>query len=144
MNGQETITLDDYYEYVMEKGLLLTKDHAKRWSNGVLKTLGTALDRRTKKALAKALPEELGESLTSVFWLAHFRDPNQSTVEFCSRVARRSGNSNGEFALHPTIAVFSGVRSLIDNDLDERVSKSLSPQLSELWGQANYELLTVQ
>ncbi len=136
-------TLDVYYEHIMKSGYLLTEKHAKRWSAGVLKTLGTSLDRRTKKALAKALPEELGDSLGAVFWLVHFRDPNQTSAEFCGRVARRSGNSDGEFALHPTVAVFGGVKSLIDDDLSDRVAQSLSPQMRELWNQAEYDQIAI-
>jgi uncharacterized protein (DUF2267 family) len=138
MNEYEAITLDEYFDFVMNAGLLLSLEHAERWSTGVLKTLGTALNRRTKKALAKALPEELADSLNGVFWLIHFRDPNQTAEEFCGRVARRSGNSNGEFAVHPTVAVFAGVKNLVDEELIDRVAQNLSPQVRNLWEQAEY------
>ncbi len=144
MSDHETNTLDVYYEHIMKSGFLLSEIHAKRWSAGVLKTLGTSLDRGTKKALAKALPEELGDSLRAVFWLVHFRDPNQTMTEFCGRVARRSGNSDSEFALHPTVAVFGGVRSLIDDSLSNRVAQSLSPQIREHWNQAEYDRIAIQ
>lgn len=136
MSGTNDNTMDFYYQNIITTGHLLSDVHARRWSEGVLKTLGTSLDRRTKRALAKALPKGLAESLTSVFWLLHFRDPNQTRSEFCTRVARRSGNSNGEFAVYPTLAVFAGLKNLIDDNLTERVSNSLSPEVRDLWDQA--------
>ena len=135
-----TETIEDrlkpYYEYIKAEGKLRTLDHAQIWSDGVLKTFGTALDRGTKKALAKKLPKELADSLTSVFWLLHFRDPNQTSEEFLQRAARRSGNSNWEFARYPTQAVFGGLRMFTNADLNEEISRSLSPELRQLWQQA--------
>ena len=128
--------LDAYYEHVMTAGKLRTLDHARIWSDGVLKTLGSALDRGTKKTLAKELPKELSEPLTSVFWLLHFRDPNQPVEDFLQRAARRSGNSDGEFARNPTQAVFGGLKMFIDSDLNEKVARTLSPELRQLWEQA--------
>lgn len=128
--------LESYYEFIEREGNLRTVEHARRWSDGVLRTLGTALDGKTKRDLAKALPEELASSLKDVFWLLHFRDPNLSCQEFLQRAARRSGNSNGEFAIHPTMAVFSGVKSFINSDLQQRVADSLSPEIRECWQQA--------
>jgi uncharacterized protein (DUF2267 family) len=129
--------LKGYYEYIMAEGKLRTLNHARTWSDGVLKTLGTALDRGTKKSLSNQLPEELSDSLTGVFWLMHFRDPNQTSAEFLQRVARRSGNSDGEFARYPTQAVFGGLKMFIDNDLNEKIAQTLSPELRQLWQQAN-------
>lgn len=128
--------LKTYYDHVMVAGKLRTLDHAKTWSDGVLKTFGTVLDRGTKKALAKRLPRELADSLSSVFWLMHFRDPNQSSEEFLQRAARRSGNSDGEFARYPTQAVFSGLKMFTDDDLNEKVAQTLSPELRQLWLQS--------
>jgi len=128
--------LDSYYEYVRQAGNLRTVQHAQRWSDGVLRTFGTALDRKTKRALAKALPDELATSVKNVFWLLHFRDPNLSRKEFLQQAARRSGNSSSEFAAYPTLAVFSGIRQFIDPDLQSRVADSLAPELSEYWEQA--------
>ena len=128
--------LKTYYEHVMVAGKLRTLDHAKTWSDGVLKTFGIALDRGTKKALANRLPKELADSLTNVFWLLHFRDPNQSSEEFLQRAARRSGNSDAEFARYPTQAVFGGLQIFIDDDLDERIAQTLSPKLRQLWQQS--------
>ena len=129
--------LDSYYDYVRHAGRLLTEQHARQWSDGVLRTFGTALDRKTKRNLASALPEELAKSVKDVFWLLHFRDPSLSREEFLQRAARRSGNSNGEFALYPTLAVFSGVRMIIDQELQSQVADSLSPQVRDLWEQAD-------
>jgi uncharacterized protein (DUF2267 family) len=101
-----------------------------------LKTFGLCLDRKTKKALAKSLPGELAESLTAIFWLLHFRDPQISKQEFLMRVARRSGNTDAEFAYYPTLAVFGGIKQFIDSDLEDRVSKALSQEVQELWQEA--------
>ena len=125
-----------YYDDVFKAGKLRTIEHAQRWSQGVLETLGVCLDRSTKRALAKNLPEELAKSLKGVFWLLHFRDPQMSSLEFQQRAARRSGNTDAEFAYFPTLAVFSGIKQYIDSELEDRVSNSLSQEVRELWQKA--------
>lgn len=129
-------TLSNFYRYVQEEGKLLSPEHARRWSDGVLRTLGTVLDRRTKKQLAKAIPEVMTDSLTDVFWLIHFRDPNLSSHEFRQMVARRSGNTDADFARIPTLAVFGGLKQMIDADLERAVADTLAPEIRELWQQA--------
>ncbi len=127
-----------FYDYVFRTGKLRTIDHARRWSNGVLNTFGLCLDRNTKRTLAKSLPQELANSLKGVFWLLHFRDPQMSSDEFLLRAARRSGNTDSEFAYYPTLAVFSGIKHFIDSDLENRVSNALSKEVRELWQKAEY------
>lgn len=129
-------TLTTYYTHVQQTGLLLTESHAKRWSHGVLQTLGTTLDRRTKKALTKALPDELATSLNGVFWLFHFRDNTMPSHEFQRRVGLRCGNSDTTFARHPVLAVFGGVKQIIDTTLQNQIAHTLSPEVSDLWQQA--------
>lgn len=136
MSENSSDQLDSYYDYVKSVGLLRTEKHAKLWSNGVLEMLGTAVNRKTKSELGDALPKELKDSLYGIFWLLHFRDPNQTREEFCERVARRSGNSNAEFAFYPTMAVFGGIKSLINVDLSDQVAQSLSPEVREMWQRA--------
>ena len=128
--------LDDFYQYVLENGKLLTTDHVRRWSDGVLRTLGITLDRGTKKKLAKALPEELASSLTRVFWLLHFRDPNLTREEFLRMAALRSGNTDADFAYHPTLAIFGGLKKIVGNDVQREVADHLAPGISELWEKA--------
>lgn len=128
--------LQEYFEHVQKQGKLLSFELAQRWSSGVLKTLGFHLDGRTKRALAKALPEPLASDLTDVFFLLHFRDPNLSSLEFQKQVARRSGNTNAEFARIPTLAVFSGIQRFTNSDLNQRVAESLSPEVRQLWEQS--------
>lgn len=128
--------LNDYYEYVQERGKLRTVDHAKRWSDGILKTLGINLDRGTKKKLAQALPEELADSLTGVFWLLHFRNEKLSSYEFRRTAARRSGNTDADFARYPILAVFGGVKQMIPADLEREVANDLAPEVRELWQRA--------
>jgi uncharacterized protein (DUF2267 family) len=135
--------LIQYYDIVFSTGKLRTVEHARRWSIGVLETLGISLDRKTKRALAKNLPEELANSLKGVFWLLHFRDPQMSSLEFQQRAARRSGNTDAEFAYFPTLAVFSGIKHYIDSDLEERVSNTLSQEVRELWQKAERIKTTV-
>jgi uncharacterized protein (DUF2267 family) len=134
--------LDQYYAYVLSAGKLRTPAHARRWSDAILKTLGFHLNRKTKRALAKALPKELADALQEVFWLLHFRDPELTLQTFQEQVARRSGNSNAEFAYHPTLAVFAAVKQFTDSDLDRQVAEALSPEVSELWRQAKPEAVT--
>ncbi|MCP4361685.1 MAG: DUF2267 domain-containing protein [Chloroflexi bacterium] len=128
--------LTNYYETVQNLGQLRSSDHAHRWSTAVLKTLGVNLDRKTKKKLANALPEELGDDLTRLFWLAHFRNKNMTRQEFQFEVSKRSGNSDWQFARQPVQAVFHGVKGLVDNNTQNAVSDTLAPELSEMWQEA--------
>lgn len=128
--------LQSYFTQVQTMGSLRTEMHAKRWSTAVLKTLGFNLDGRTKKQLAKALPEELGADVTRVFWLLHFQDKTLSQQEFLNQVSRRSGNTDWQFAKIPTTAVFRSVKKMIDKDLSDAIADSLSPEVSALWKNA--------
>jgi len=131
--------LDNYFETVMTTGKLRSIEHAHLWSDAVLKTLGFHLNRNTKRALAKALPEELADPLKNIFWLLHFRDPELSLKDFQKQAARRSGNSNSEFAYHPVRAVFAELKRFTNSDLDQQVAEALSPEVRELWLQAQAE-----
>jgi uncharacterized protein (DUF2267 family) len=128
--------LNNYYETVQTMGKLRTPEHAQRWSTAVLKVLGVNLDRKTKKKLAKALPEELGDDLKRLFWLVHFRDKNMSQGDFQFEVSKRSGNSDHQFARYPITAVFHGVKDLIDEDTNDAVTHSLAPEISRMWQEA--------
>lgn len=128
--------LNSYYQHVKQSGSLRTHDHAVRWSDATLNMLGVNLDSRTKRALAKALPDDLARSLTRVFWLLHFRNTNLPAKEFQRRVGLRAGNTDWEFARIPVVAVFGGVKRLINQDLQNQVEKTLSPELRQLWQQA--------
>lgn len=132
----ESKQLDDFYNYVQECGKLRTEEHAIRWTDGVLRTLGVNLDRGTKKKLSEALPEELASSLTRVFWLLHFRNPQLTREEFQGMVARRSGNTDADFAHFPTRAVFGGLKRLVDEDLQREVADNLAPDIAALWQEA--------
>ncbi len=128
--------LEDFYQYVQEKGKLQTRRHAERWTDGVLRTLGINLDRGTKKKLASKLPQELADSLTRAFWLLHFRDANLSAEAFQQMVARRSGNTDAEFAYYPILAVFGGLKQFLDDNLGREVADSLAPEIRNLWQNA--------
>lgn len=133
---QDESQLQDYYEFVQEEGNLLSYDLAKRWSTGVLKTLGFHLNGRTKRNLAKVLPKPLADDLKDVFFLLHFRDPQLSSLEFQKQVAMRSGNTNAEFARFPILAVFSGIQRFTNSKLNQRIAESLSPEVRQLWEQS--------
>lgn len=128
--------LRDYYKQVQEQGKLLSYELAQRWSTGVLKTLGFHLNGRTKRNLAKVLPDSLADDLKDVFFLLHFRDPNLSSLEFQKQVARRCGNTDPEFARFPILAVFSAIQRFTNSKLNQRISDSLSPEVRELWEQS--------
>lgn len=125
--------LDSFYAYVEVIGKLRTTDHAKKWTRGTLNMLGVNIDRAVKKELANKLPEELQTWLSGVFWPLFFRDTNITSYEFQNRVARRSGNSDAQFAYFPVKAVFGGLKGLVDNNTADRVAATLSPELKEIW-----------
>jgi uncharacterized protein (DUF2267 family) len=128
--------LNNFYQYVQKKGSLRTPDHAQRWSKATLNILGVNLDGRTKKALAKALPDDLAHALNGIFWLLHFRNTNLPARQFQRRVGLRAGNSDWEFARLPVVAVFGGVKQMIDKELQDRVAETLAPEIRHLWQQA--------
>jgi uncharacterized protein (DUF2267 family) len=133
---QNEAQLQDYYEFVQKQGNLLSYELAQRWSTGVLKTLGFHLDGRTKRNLAKVLPKPLADDLKDVFFLLHFRDPQLSSLDFQKQVARRSGNTNAEFARFPILAVFGGIQRYTNSKLNQRIAEALSTEVRELWEQS--------
>lgn len=128
--------LDAYFAAVQKNGQLRSLNHAHRWSTSVLKSLGFNLNRGAKKAVASQLPEALAGDLTRVFWLLHFRDNTLSAHDFLDQVARRSGNTDPQFARLPTLAVFGQIKQMIDAQTRDAVAQSLSPEVRELWQQA--------
>lgn len=128
--------LINFYQNVQREGKLRTEEHARRWTVATLRMLGVALDGRTKRRLARALPRELGKWLTDVFWLVHFRNPNLSQDRFVKRVARRAGNTDYQFAPFPIKAVLRSVRQMLNEDLQREVAEALSPEMRELWQQS--------
>ena len=122
-----------YYQHIQEEAQLRTLEHAERWSTAVLNTLGLYVDKGTRKTLAAALPDDLAADLRKKFWLAHFRDENMTKKDFLERVARRSGNTDIQFAAVPTTAVFHNMKTFIDDDVNKQVADSLAPAVSELW-----------
>jgi len=131
-----TNNLEQYYETVQSQGKILTAKQAKLWSKAVLSTMGMDMSRGVKKELAKALPAELAEQLTRLFWLLHFRNTNVKAAEFQQIVARRSGHSDQHFARVPITAVFHALKQLITDDLSNKVADDLSPELRDIWQNA--------
>ena len=129
--------MEEYFNYIQQNGSLRSAEHAQRWSRATLQTLGLHLDRRTKKKLAAALPKELAADLSDKFWLAHFRDKKASSQTFQKEVARRSGNSDAQFARQPILAVFHQLKhEYADGSLRQQVADALAPQIRELWEQS--------
>ncbi len=128
--------LTQYYKTIQANGKLIAPVHAQRWSSALLKTLGLNINKGTKKSLANALPEPLGNDLTRVFWLANFRNTNMTAYEFQELVARRSGNSDPNFAKRPIIAIFGALKQIIDTQMSDQVADDLSPELRDLWQNA--------
>ncbi len=135
----ENSQLDDFYGFIRNRATLRSTNHAREWARGTLEMLGTILDRGTKRAVSKNLPADLARSLNGIFWLAYFRNSNYPAEEFCQRVARRSGNSDSEFARIPVKAVFAGLQLYLGPDLDQRVSKSLPPEIQQMWQESQLE-----
>ena len=71
--------LSGYYQEIQQNGHLPTQAVAQRWNEGFLRTLGLNLDRKSKKQLGNALPEELAYYLKRTFRLLHFRNRNTSS-----------------------------------------------------------------
>ena len=128
--------LNEYYKQVEQLGSLRTPMHARRWSRATLNMLGVYMGRKGKKELASALPEELSHDLKRVFWVAHFRNTEMSNYEFQERVARRSGNTDPDFAYYPIKAVFHGLKQIVNNQVEDAVADALSPEMRELWQSA--------
>jgi uncharacterized protein (DUF2267 family) len=136
MSQSNGADLNGYYQRIEENGYLNTVDNAQNWSTAVLRALGTNLPRGTKKKLARSLPDELASDLTRKWWLLHFRDKNKPRQVFLKEVARMSGNTDAQFALHPTRAVFHEVKGYAGEDVSQDVADALAPEISELWQQA--------
>lgn len=128
--------LSSYYEQIKTMGKLRTADHAKRWSTAVLNIMGDNMDGRTKKRLAKSLPDELAHDLTRMFRFKRFVYKALPAHEFQTQVARRGGNTDPQFARYPILAVFHGVKGYVDNDLQKAVADALPTEVGQLWQQA--------
>ena len=125
-----------FYNTVQTMGKLRSPQHAQRWTRAVLQTLGLNLSKPAKKALKNALPEELAQFVSDVWWLFNFRDEEISASYFQERVARRAGNTDLNFAIYPIKAVFGALQGIISADVSRTVADSLSPELRELWQNA--------
>ena len=128
--------LTAFYNTVQSAGKLRTPEHATRWTRAVLQTLGLNISGAAKKALKQALPQELADSVSDVFWLFNFRDTNMTANYFQERVGRRAGNTDPVFAKHPTLAVFGAVQQIVNRDVAQKVADSLPPEVRELWESA--------
>jgi uncharacterized protein (DUF2267 family) len=136
MSQSNGADLSSYYQRVEENGRLRTQEIAQQWSTAVLRALGTNLDGRTKKRLAKTLPDELAFNLKRKFWLLHFRDKHKPQAVFLKEVARLGGNTDAQFALYPTRAVFHELKGFAGEDISNDVADSLPDEVGALWQEA--------
>ncbi len=131
-----TQDLNSFYSTVQSVGNLRTEDHAKRWTQAVMQTLGLNISGSAKKKLKNALPKGIGDHLSDVFWLFNFRNTNMTASYFQERVGRRAGNTDREFAKFPTLGVFAAIQEIVSENVSQSVAKSLSPELKEMWEKA--------
>ena len=134
--NEQIDTPEAFLEYVRTNGHLLTDRQAQMWTRGTLNMLGVNIDKAAKKKLGNALPPALKEWLYGVFWLAHFRDTALTAHDFLNRIARRSGNTDAQFARYPVTAVFGALKRLEKNEANKQVADSLSPEVRALWDSA--------
>lgn len=128
--------MNHFLQQVQEQGNLPSTAHARRWSTAVLRALSLNLSRKSKKRLAKSLPDDLAADLTRVFWLAHFRNTGMTQIEFQKEVAKRAGATDAQFARTPVTAVFHGLKSFVGKEVSEEVGETLAPDLGTLWRKA--------
>lgn len=131
-----TEDLTTYYTHVQTNGLLRSPEQARRFSKAVLWTLALNLGGGARKSLAKTLPDELAAQLKRPFWLLHFRDKTKTRQEFLKEVAKRSGNTDAQFARYPTQAVFAELKAMAGQDVSDKITDSLAPEISTLWEQS--------
>jgi uncharacterized protein (DUF2267 family) len=136
MSQSNGVDLTAYWNRIQDQGSLPTPELARKWSDGVLRTLALNLGRGPRKELARALPEELARSLTRPFWLLQFRNKQKPARQFHREVALRSGHTDTDFARIPTRAVFHGVKSLAGKDVIDKVAESLAPEVRQIWESA--------
>ena len=134
--SDQSMQLDSFYSAVMQRGNLRTTDHAARASSAVLHSLGFNLSGGVKRELARTLPADLAHELTRGWRLIHFRDTHLTVEKFARDVALHSGNTDPQYARMATAAVFSQLKRLIDDDLNRRVAKDISPEVRDLWNAA--------
>jgi uncharacterized protein (DUF2267 family) len=139
LNNGMTANLDQFYQTVGAQAYIPTTELSQRWTTAVLQTLGFHLPRRTKRALAKALPADLGPAVTAIFWLLHFRDPNLTAEEFQKQVAKRSGHTDAVYARFPILAIFGAIKQQIDPQLSAQIAGDLPPEVRALWEKARSE-----
>lgn len=134
--SNQTTTLDNYYQNVMQLGNLRTLGHAERVTFGVLRSLGFVLSGGTKKKLAKALPDELAYHLTRGWKLINIRHKNLSLDDFAKDVSYHSGNTDPRIAKVMTGIVFGQIKGSLDHSLIRDVAKDLSPEVRDFWNKA--------
>jgi uncharacterized protein (DUF2267 family) len=134
--SNHAVTLHSFYTNVERDARMRTLSHAERWTEAVLRTMGFNLTGGTKRALGKALPDELASQLTRGWKLINLHNPRLTQAEFFKQAALRSGNTDEDYARIATTAVFRNLKQLIDDDLKREVARSLPRDVGKLWNEA--------
>lgn len=134
--SNQTATVNQFYDSVMELGNLRTPQHAERLTYAVLHTLGFNLSGAVKRKLARALPEELSRQLTRGWRLINIRHGKLSLDDFAKDVARHSGNTDAQYAKMATQVVFRQIKQLVDDEVRRDVARDLSPEVRQHWNAA--------
>lgn len=134
--SNQTATLENFYQAVMQSGNLRTPKHATRLTFAVLHTLGFNLSKGVKSKLAKALPKELASDLTRGWRLINIRHKNLPLETFAKDVAMHNGNTDPQYTESAVGIVFKQLKQIIDDDLVREVARDLSPEVRALWNKA--------
>jgi uncharacterized protein (DUF2267 family) len=134
--SNQTVSLDSFYQSVMQRGHMRTPGHAARTTFAVLHTLGFNLSGGVKRKLAKALPDRLARDLSRGWRLINIRHSKLSMDAFAKDVSRHSGNTDPAVARSATQVVFREIKQLIDDDLSRQVARDLSPEVRDFWNAA--------
>lgn len=123
-----------FYRALQEQAQLPTQEAARRWSQGILRTLGEFLDRPARRALAFALPPELAAALLEAPAPLHFRSRRLPLERFLRTVALRSGALDGWEARPPVSAAFQLLQEMVEPDTEDRILSALPEEVGALWG----------
>jgi uncharacterized protein (DUF2267 family) len=122
-----------FYRALQEQAHLPTQEAARRWSHGILRTLGEFLDRPARRALAFTLPPELAAALLEAPAPLHFRPRRLPLERFLRTVALRSGALDESEAKRPVSAAFHLLQEMVEPDTEVRILSALPEEVGALW-----------
>lgn len=122
-----------FYKALQGEAELPTQEAARRWSQGILRTLGEFLDRPARRALAFALPPELAAALLEAPDPLHFRPRHLPLERFLRTVALRSGALDETEARRPVSAAFHLLQAMVAPDTEVRILGALPGEVGAFW-----------